>query len=99
MSSNNRRVGRESALKILFALRSADQKDGSRLLSDFWQNYRFADDVLGEPLETEGAPLPEPARAFAETLVKGVLEFRPVLDVEIREVAQNCHWKGWRPSI
>jgi len=89
MSSNNRRVGRESALKILFALKSDDQKDGSRLLSDFWQYYRFADDVLGEPVETEGMPLPEPARAFAETLVKGVLEFRPVLDVEIREVAQN----------
>jgi N utilization substance protein B len=89
MLSNNRRVGRECALKILFALKLAEQADAARLLRDFWQNFRFADDALGEPLETAAAPLPEPARGFAETLVKGVVENRSVLDREIGEVAQN----------
>ena len=89
MPSNNRRVGRECALKILFALKLTEQADAARLLADFWQNFRFADDVLGEPLEIEELPLPGPARAFAEILVRGVVEYRAVLDAEICEVAQN----------
>lgn len=89
MSSNNRRVGRECALKILFALRLDDQADATRLLSDFWYNFSFADDALGEPLETTESPLPVAARSFAETLVKGVVEYRAVIDREIREVATN----------
>ncbi len=89
MSSSNRRVARECALKILFALRLDEQADASRLLTDFWQNFRFADDVLGEPLETADNPLPTAARSFAETLVKGVVEYRSVIDREIRDVAKN----------
>jgi N utilization substance protein B len=89
MSMNNRRVGRECALKILFALKLDSQADAPRLLSDFWQNFRFADDVLGEPLETADTPLPTAARLFAETLVRGVVEFRAVIDLEIREIAKN----------
>jgi transcription antitermination protein NusB len=89
MSSNNRRVGRECALKILFALRLDEQADAERLLSQFWQGFRFADDALGEPLETVDNPLPEATRSFAETLVKGVVEYRAVIDQELREVAKN----------
>ena len=89
MSSNNRRVGRECALKILFALKLDNQADVARLLKDFWQNFRFADDALGEPLNTSDEPLQTAARNFAESLVKGVVEYRAVLDREIRAVAQN----------
>ena len=89
MSSNNRRVGRESALKILFALKIADPGNTQKLVNDFWSNFRFANDVLGEPLDIDQASLPEPARKFAETLVAGVLEYQAVLDREIRRVAQN----------
>lgn len=89
MSSNNRRVGRECALKILFALRLDDQAEAERLLSDFWHNFRFADDALGEPLETVDSPVPTGARVFAETLVKGVIEYRATIDRELREVAKN----------
>jgi N utilization substance protein B len=89
MSTNNRRVGRECALKILFALKLDDRAEATRLLNDFWLGFRFADDVLGEPLETLEAPLPTAARIFAESLVQGVVEFRPVIDQEIREVAKN----------
>ena len=89
MSSNNRRIARDCALKVLFALRLDDQADAERLLGAFWQNFRFADDALGEPLETEDEPLPSAVRIFTETLVKGVFEFRAALDGEIREVAKN----------
>lgn len=89
MSSNNRRVGRECALKVLFALKLDEQVDVSLLLSEFWQNFQFAADALGEPLETAVEPLPTAARNFAETLVKGVFEFRPQLDRVIQEVAKN----------
>lgn len=89
MSSNNRRVARECALKILFAIRLDEQADASRLLASFWQNFRFADDALGEPLETVDNPLPTAARSFAETLVKGVIEYRAVIDREIRDAAKN----------
>lgn len=89
MASNNRRVGRECALKVLFALKLDDQADLNRLLSAFWESFRFADDALGEPLEIAGEPLPTAAKAFAETLVQGVVEFRPVIDRQIREVAKN----------
>ena len=89
MSINNRRVGRECALKVLFALKLDSQAEATRLLSDFWQSFRFADDVLGEPLETADTPLPTAARLFAETLVGGVVEYRAVIDREIKEIAKN----------
>ncbi|PLY01918.1 MAG: transcription antitermination factor NusB [Desulfuromonas sp.] len=86
---NNRRLGRECALKMLFAHKlDADQKP-SALLAAFWSNFRFADDALGEPLESADAPLPTAARLFAEALVKGVVEFRAVLDQQITGAAKN----------
>ena len=88
--SNNRRIGRECALKMLFALKlDGDQADAPRLLDSFWNNFRFADDALGEPLETLDVPLPQSTRLFAETIVKGVVEFRSVIDAKIVEVAKN----------
>lgn len=89
MATNNRRIGRECALKILFALKLDQQADAVRLVNDFWQNFRFADDALGEPLETADNPLPSGAILFAESLVRGVVEFRAVIDREISEVAKN----------
>ena len=89
MASNNRRIGRECALKILFALRLDADADATYLLAEFWKSFRFADDTLGEPLETTATPLPTAARMFAETLVTGVVEYRAVIDRAIRDVAQN----------
>lgn len=89
MSSNNRRIARECALKILFALRLDENAEAGKLLADFWHNFRFADDALGEPIETADNPLPTASRTFTETLVKGVIEYRAVIDREIREVAKN----------
>ena len=88
--SNNRRVGREYALKMLFALQlDKDQVEPNRLLDSFWDNFRFADDVLGEPLESIDIPLTTSTRLFAESIVKGVVEFRSVIDKNISEIAKN----------
>lgn len=88
--SNNRRVGREYALKMLFALQiDKDQVEADRLLESFWNNFRFADDLLGEPLESTDVPLTTATRLFAESLVRGVVEFRAVIDKKISEIAKN----------
>ncbi|MFK5925261.1 MAG: transcription antitermination factor NusB [Desulfuromusa sp.] len=88
--SNNRRVGREYALKMLFALQlDKDQVDPNQLLDSFWDNFRFADDILGEPLETIDASLTTATRLFAAAIITGVVEFRPVIDKKITGVAKN----------
>ncbi len=86
----NRRVGRECALKMLYSLKvDKDQVDPGQLLESFWNNYRFADDALGEPLTNIDSPVSASTRIFAETLVKGVVEYRAVIDRKISEVAKN----------
>ncbi len=88
--STNRRVGREYALKMLFALQlSKDQEETNQLLVNFWENFRFADDDLGEPLAAADVPLATSSRLFAESLVNGVVEFRSVIDKKISEIAKN----------
>lgn len=88
--ANNRRIGRECALKMLFAYKiDARQNDPERIFEGFWDNFRFADDALGEPLESVDLPLPTAARLFAEALVRGVTEFNAAIDQSIVAVAKN----------
>jgi N utilization substance protein B len=95
--SNNRRIGREYALKILFALKyEANSVSADRILEQFWKNFRFSDDILGEPLDGDVPPLAQTVRQFTEQLVRGVLEYRPLLDRHIGEAAQN--WSLTRMS-
>lgn len=96
--STNRRVGREYALKMLFALQlSKDQQETNQLLVNFWDNFRFADDDLGEPLAAADVPLATSSRLFAESLVNGVVEFRSVLDKKISEIAKNWSLERMTP--
>ncbi len=94
--SNNRRVARECALKVLFAHRF-DADHAPRLLDDFWSSFRFADDALGEPLETVDTPLPSATRIFAEEVVKGVISYRAVIDQKISAVAKNWSLERMAP--
>jgi len=89
MQIQNRRLGRECALKILFALKHDDSIHAEELLQRFWENFRFADDALGEPLDSLDTPLPESVKQFTAQLVNGIAEYRPVLDRKIGEVAKN----------
>lgn len=96
--SNNRRVGREYALKMLFALQlDKSQTDPDELLGSFLNHFRFADDILGEPLELIDIPLTTSTRLFAESIVRGVVEFRSVIDKKISEIAKNWSLKRMTP--
>ena len=96
--SNNRRVGREYALKMLFALQlDKGQSEPGRLVGSFFDHFRFADDVLGEPLDTIETPVTTSARLFAENIVKGVVEFRPVIDKRISDQAKNWSLQRMTP--
>ncbi len=87
---NNRRIGREYALKMLFALQLDKEQSGpNQLLETFWNNFRFADDALGEPLDILEAPLTTAAKLYTEKIVTGVVEFRAVIDKELTETAKN----------
>ena len=96
--STNRRVGREYALKMLFALQlSKDPEETNQLLVNFLENFRFADDDLGEPLAAADVPLATSSRLFAESLVNGVVEFRSVIDKKISEIAKNWSLERMTP--
>lgn len=96
--SNNRRVGREYALKMLFALQlDKTQVEASQSLDMFLENYQFADDVLGEPLDVDETSISTATRSFAEVIVNGVVEFRAVIDKKITEVARNWSLERMAP--
>jgi N utilization substance protein B len=89
MQIQHRRLGRECALKILFALRLDTNLGQEELLARFWENFRFADDALGEPLDNLDTPIPESAKRFTEQLVRGIVAYRAVLDQRIGAAAKN----------
>ncbi len=83
-----RRQGRELAVKILYCLDHADM-DIEAVLDLFWNSFRFGNDVLGEALEDDRAPVPADARQFAETLARGVFSHREQIDRVIDEFSTN----------
>ncbi|MFO7764944.1 MAG: transcription antitermination factor NusB [Pelovirga sp.] len=88
--SNNRRRGREYALKVLFVLKyEPELVNPDAVLEQFWNNFHFSDDPLGEPLEPGSQRVPAAVRHFAENLVRGVLNHRAVLDQQITAAARN----------
>lgn len=88
MAQGNRRTGRELALKIIFGF--ADNPAGiEQQLGEFWANFRFRDDVLGDPLDEVSLPVPVAVRNFAEELARGVYAHREQLDRVIDGSAAN----------
>jgi N utilization substance protein B len=90
MAKGMRRQGRELALKILYSL--PDHEGGSleAVFADFWRNFRFRDDLLGDADEEEAVLPPPQARSFAEQLVSGVAEQLERIDRTIE--AHSDHW-------
>ena len=88
MSKGSRRSGRELALKIIYSF--PDQGVViEQILDDFWRNFRFQDDVLGEALDEHKGPVPPDVREFTEDLVRGVYQRRPQIDEIIQESSTN----------
>jgi len=89
MASGIRRQGREMALKMLYSL--ADHEGGSleEVLNDFWKNFQFRNDVLGEAIEETEAPLRPEIRHFAEKLVCGVAEHLEEIDEQLSSYSTN----------
>lgn len=88
MAKGIRRHGRELALKILYSL--PDHEGGSleNVFTDFWRNFRFRDDLIGESDEEQGEAHPQ-SRRFAEDLVSGVSEQLERIDRTIEEHSNN----------
>ncbi|MGW8312986.1 MAG: transcription antitermination factor NusB [Desulfuromonadales bacterium] len=89
MSRGIRRQGREMALKVLYSL--ADHEGGSldHVLQDFWKNFQFRNDVLGEAIEDEALPPQPEVRSFAERLICGVAENLEPIDRELNSYSTN----------
>ena len=89
MAKGVRRQGRELALKILYSL--PDHEGGSleAVFADFWRNFRFRDDLLGEVEELDGELPPAPVRLFAEQLVSGVADQLERVDQTIAAHSDN----------
>lgn len=87
MASGMRRSGRELAIKIIYSFDGVSNADA--LLGSFWNNFRFRDDVLGEPLEDISVDIAPPMREFAENLVRGVAGNLDKIDELIGEYSTN----------
>lgn len=77
------------ALKVLYSL--ADHEGGSleHVLGDFWNNFQFRNDILGEAVDDVEAPLRPEVRHFAELLVCGVAENLERIDLELNSYSTN----------
>lgn len=75
------------ALKVIFGFQGLD--DVHAVLDEFWKNFRFHDDILGEALDEVETPVPSEIRLFTEELIVGLADHLPEVDAVIREKAKN----------
>jgi N utilization substance protein B len=95
VASGIRRQGRELALKIIYSF--PDQPHDIRsILSGFWREFRFRDDILGEAVEEDEADVPDQSRIFAENLASGAFAKLAEIDSKLAEYSQ--HWSLERMS-
>ncbi len=89
MAGGIRRQGREMAIKVLYSL--ADHEGGSleHVLEDFWKNFQFRNDILGEVVEDDTPTLKPEVRHFAELLICGVAENLERIDQELNSYSTN----------
>ncbi|MEA3464612.1 MAG: transcription antitermination factor NusB [Thermodesulfobacteriota bacterium] len=87
MGLGSRRNGREYAVKVLYSL--YDQEEPlEKVLSDFWLNFRFSVDVLGEPKDVD-TPLQQDVIEFSEQLVVGVYDHLEEIDKMLLATSKN----------
>ncbi len=83
-----RRRGREFALKIIYSGPNQNQQLQA-VLNQFWNNFRFNEDVLGDPTDDVSEPIPLEARRFAEDLATKTFENLERIDSIIGEFSTN----------
>jgi N utilization substance protein B len=88
MNKGTRRRGRELALKIIYSFHDQDASIED-LLEDFWANFRFKEDILGEPLEESSEPVSPEIRRFTEDLALGVYKNLEKIDRVIGMFSTN----------
>jgi len=88
MAKGMRRQGRELALKIIYSLQDQDSSL-EEVFADFWANFRFRDDALGDPHDEFSRPIPPDVREYAEGLVRGVADYLERIDQMIEELSTN----------
>jgi N utilization substance protein B len=77
------------ALKIIYGLQDQNAETIDEVLEDFWRNFRFKEDILGEPCDEVDRPIPPEVRRFADELVLGVAEHLEKIDAAIEEHSTN----------
>jgi len=88
MASGNRRRGREFALKMLYGL--LDGNDRVEVgIDNFWANFRFQDDILGEATDQVETKVPDDTQRFAEEIVRGVASNLGEIDGMIGRFSTN----------
>jgi N utilization substance protein B len=88
MNKGIRRRGREFSLKIIYSLHDHEE-NLDNVLDDFWRNFRFREDVLGDPFDSSDEPLPYEVRRFTEELTAGVYCNIDRIDDVIRDFSTN----------
>jgi len=58
-------------------------------LDDFWREFRFRDDILGDALEEADQIVSPDVRAFAEELVQGVYDQLETIDETLHSYSTN----------
>ena len=84
-----RRLSREYAVKMLYGWADTTA-DVPTSLGNFWDNFRFANDVLGETLDDDQrGPLTDEVKQYASELVAGVEPELSRIDQLIRDNSKN----------
>lgn len=88
MNAGIRRQGRELALKMIYSLLDQDISLQAAF-DDFWREFRFRNDLLGDALDEVLDPVAPEVRLFAEELVRGVYDQLEIIDEALNACSTN----------
>lgn len=87
MIKGGRRQARELAIKFLYGQPPVIGIDAT--IAEFWQNFRFAEDELGEVVDEHDLPLDPDVVAFTEALARGAIVNQDEIYRVITEASTN----------
>lgn len=88
MVTGPRRQARELALKIIYSF--PDQSGAiETVLAEFWRNFRFSNDILGEAVDPAAAEVAPDIRSFAEMIARGTHVELARIDACIKRCSSN----------